>query len=151
MLQESLKENLWDVVMVGFNLLNPSARKTVWPLTQKQGVGVLDMFAVRRALSRPERLKEICAELVQKGAIAKNLLDGKEPMEFLLQDSDASLAEVAYRFCRHERGVDVVLTGTGDPAHLKENVSAILKPPLPQATLDKLEKLFGGLDYLTGN
>jgi len=44
-----------------------------------------------------------------------------------------------------------VLTGTGDPAHLKENVSAILKPPLPQATLDKLEKLFGGLDYLTGN
>jgi L-galactose dehydrogenase len=152
MLQESLKENLWDVVMVGFNLLNPSARKTVWPLTQKQGVGVLDMFAVRRALSRPERIKEICAELAQKGAIAKNLLDTNEPMGFLLQESDAtSLPEAAYRFCRHERGVDVVLTGTGDPAHLKENVSAILKPPLPQATLDKLEKLFGGLDYLTGN
>jgi aryl-alcohol dehydrogenase-like predicted oxidoreductase len=103
-------------------------------------------------LSRPERIKEICAELAQKGAIAKNLLDTNEPMGFLLQESDAtSLPEAAYRFCRHERGVDVVLTGTGNPAHLKENVSAILKPPLPQATLDKLEKLFGGLDYLTGN
>ena len=64
MLQESLKENLWDVVMVGFSLLNPSARKTLWPLTKQYGVGVLDMFAVRRALSQPERLKEVCAELV---------------------------------------------------------------------------------------
>jgi hypothetical protein len=30
-------------------------------------------------------------------------------------------------------------------------VSAILKPPLPKPALDKLDKLFGRLDYLTGN
>src|SRR4026208_310558 len=47
MLQESLKEKLWDVVMVGFSLLNPSARKNLWPLTKTNGTGVLDMFAVR--------------------------------------------------------------------------------------------------------
>ena len=35
MLQESLPEDLWDVVMVGFSLLNPSARMTVLPLTQE--------------------------------------------------------------------------------------------------------------------
>jgi hypothetical protein len=34
---------------------------------------------------------------------------------------------------------------------LKENVAAILKPALPRTALDRLEKLFGGLDYLTGN
>jgi aryl-alcohol dehydrogenase-like predicted oxidoreductase len=152
MLADSLKKNLWDVVMVGFNLLNPSARQTIFPLTQKAGVGVLDMFAVRRALSQPKRLSEICAELVAKGALAKDSIDVNDPLGFLLKETDAAtLPEAAYRFCRHERGVDVVLTGTGNPEHLKENVNAILKPPLPRAALDRLEKLFGGLDFLTGS
>jgi aryl-alcohol dehydrogenase-like predicted oxidoreductase len=151
-LQESLKENLWDVVMVGFSILNPSARKSVLPLCQKGGVGVLDMFAVRRALSQPARLKELCAELVAKGAIRKDAIYSSDPLGFVLQMSDAkSLPEAAYRFCRYESGVDVVLTGTGNPEHLKENVTAILKPPLPRAVLQKLGDLFGGLDSLTGN
>ena len=70
MLQQSLNEDLWDVVMVGFNLLNPSARRTVFSTTQDKRVGVLNMFAVRRALSQPDRLKAIVADLIQKGAIS---------------------------------------------------------------------------------
>ena len=151
-LRESLQENLWDVVMAGFSLLNPSARKTVLSLTREAGVGMLNMFAVRRALSQPERLKEVCADLVAKGAIKKETVDLNDPLGFLLKETDAAtLPEAAYRFCRHEPGVEVVLTGTGNPDHLKENVAAILKPALPKSVLDKLEKLFGGLDYLTGN
>ena len=151
MLANSLEKNLWDVVMVGFSLLNPSARKTIFPLAMQRGVGVLDMFAVRRALSQPKRLKEMCAELVEKGAIKKDALDLNDPLGFLLKETDAAtLPEAAYRFCRHERGVDVVLTGTGNPDHLRENVSSILKPPLPKAALQKLESLFGGMDSLTG-
>src|SRR6266496_2360566 len=40
MLQQSLNEDLWDVVMVGFNLLNPSARRTVFSTTRDKRVGV---------------------------------------------------------------------------------------------------------------
>src|SRR5215475_1018624 len=152
MLQEGLKDQLWDVAMVGFNLLNPSARNSIFPLTKANGVGVLDMFAVRRALSQPARVKELCAELVKKGAIAKDGLDLNDPLRFLLRETDAAtLPEAAYRFCRHERGVDVVLTGTGNFEHLKANIAAILKPPLPNAALERLERLFGGLDFLTGS
>src|SRR5262245_5640842 len=151
-LQESLKEKLWDIIMVGFSLLNPSARRTVLPLTREAGVGTLNMFAVRRALSQPKRLKEVCAELVAKGVLKKEAVDLSDPLGFLLKETDAAtLPEAAYRFCRHEPGVEVVLTGTGNPDHLKENVAAILRPALPRAALDKLEKLFGSLDYLTGN
>jgi aryl-alcohol dehydrogenase-like predicted oxidoreductase len=151
-LQQGLKEDLWDVVMVGFSLLNPSARKSVFPLTSGKGVGVLNMFAVRRALSQPERLKEMCVELTAKGAIAQGALHAKDPLGFLLGESGAaSLPEAAYRFCRHEPGVDVVLSGTGNPEHLRENVAAILKPALPDPALVKLEALFGDLDCLTGN
>jgi len=151
-LQEGLKQDLWDVVMVGFSLLNPSARKTVFPLATSKSVGVLNMFAVRRALSQPERLKEICAELIEKRMIGRDVLDTKDPLGFLLRETDAkTIPEAAYRFCRHEPGVHVVLFGTGNPAHLKENVESILKPALPVPALKKLEKIFGGLDHLTGN
>jgi L-galactose dehydrogenase len=152
MLQESLPDDLWDVVMVGFSLLNPSARMTVLPLTQKHGAGVLDMFAVRRALSQPQHLRALCRDLVDQGALKGEAVDLNDPLGFLTKETDAaSLPEAAYRFCRHEQGVDIVLTGTGNPTHLNENVSAILKPPLPKPALDKLDKLFGSLDYLTGN
>jgi aryl-alcohol dehydrogenase-like predicted oxidoreductase len=152
MLQNSLKEDLWDVVMVGFNLLNPSARKTVFPLALKRHVGTLNMFAVRRALSQPKRLKELVDTLIAKGEIQRTVVNANDPLDFVLRDSDAAtLPEAAYRFCRHEPGVDLVLTGTGNPAHLQENIAAISKPALPRSVIDKLKKLFGNLDYLTGN
>jgi aryl-alcohol dehydrogenase-like predicted oxidoreductase len=152
MLQDSLKEDLWDVVMAGFNLLNPSARITVFPATKRRRVGMLNMFAVRRALSQPRRLKEMVAELVENGELPRGALNPDDPLDFVLAGSDAAtLPEAAYRFCRHEPGVDVVLTGTGNPAHLQENIAAILKPPLPRPVLEKLDALFGKLDHLTGN
>ena len=152
LLRESLKEDLWDVVMVGFNLLNPSARKAVFPLTLKNRVGVLDMFAVRRALSQTDRLKAIVADLVQQGAIPRGSVNADDPLDFVRKDGGAaSLAEAAYRFCRHEQAVDVVLTGTGNPEHLKANIESTLKPPLPKTVLLRLDALFGKLDFLTGN
>ena len=152
MLQESLQEDLWDVVMVGFNLLNPSARRMVFPMTQRKRVGVLNMFAVRRALSQPDRLKAVVADLIRKRAIPRDALNASDPFDFILAEGYAkTLPEVAYRFCRHERGVEVVLTGTGNPTHLQANVEAILKPALPEPALQKLEALFGTLDSLTGN
>ena len=57
------------------------------------------------------------------------------------------MIEAAYRFARHEPGVDVVLFGTGDAAHLRTNVASLLKPPLPEADRAKLVALFG---HLTG-
>ena len=152
MLRHGLRDELWDVVMVGFNLLHPSARRSVFPQTTQKRVGVLNMFAVRRALSQPDRLRSILQDLIGKGALADSLLNLEDPLDFVLRESDAaSLPEVAYRFCRHEHGVDVVLTGTGNAEHLKANVEAILKPPLPRPVLKKLEELFGDIDYLPAN
>ncbi len=152
MLQRSLKEDRWDVVMVGFSLLNPSARKTVLPLTRKNHVGVLNMFAVRRALSQPERLRELCGELMRKGWVAPAGFNPDDPLDFVLNGSGvSSLPEAAYRFCRHEPGIDVVLTGTGNPDHLNANIEAILKPRLPEAALGRLAELFGNVTHLTGN
>ena len=147
MLQRGLRDPWWDVVMVGFNLLNPSARRSVFPLTLEKGVGTLIMFAVRRALSRPESLAKLLREMEQRG-----LMEPGADLGFLTEDGCAeTLTEAAYRFCVHEPGADVVLTGTGDERHLEANIAAALKPPLPAEALERLEALFGHVDSVTGN
>jgi len=152
MAERAVRDNVWDVVMVGFNLLNPCARRNIFPLTTANGVGVLVSYALRRALSQPERVQKLCADLVSKGAIPAGALNLAEPLDFVTQDGAAVFVQdAAYRFCRHEPGVDVVLTGTGNPQHLKANVESLCRPPLPAAVQQRLKDLFGSIDGLTGN
>ena len=58
--------------------------------------------------------------------------------------------EAAYRFCRHTPGIGVVLTGTGEKAHLMDNLRSLEEPKLPQNVLDRLAALFGGVDCVSG-
>jgi L-galactose dehydrogenase len=152
MLRQALEAECWDVVMVGFNLLNPSARSRVLTKTQEQNIGVLDMFAVRRALSQPAHLKALITDLQQRGQVAPGACDTDGPLGFLIQGGKAAtIPEAAYRYCRHEPGIHVVLTGTGNVEHLKENVAALLKPPLAQSDLQRLAAIFGTVDSVSGN
>jgi len=152
MLQRAVHEDYFDVVMVGFNLLNPSARERVFPHTFRHDVGTLIMFAVRRALSQPEALSELVAGLVERGEVDARELNAEDPLHFLRERSDVSnVVEAAYRFCRHEPGAHVILTGTGSPDHLTENVAAIQAPPLPEEVQATLRQLFGGVDSVSGN
>jgi len=151
-LRQALEDDEWDVIMIGFNLLNPCARKLVFRATQKQGVGVINMYAVRRGLSQPGLLKKICADLIKKGVVAARSLSSDDPLDFVVKEGGAtSIPEAAYRFCRYEPGVHVVLTGTGNPDHLKANVEAITRPPLTGPVLRRLAEVFGNVDWVSGN
>ena len=149
MFRQCLADDLFDVVMVGFSVLNPSARQRVFPQTRERAVGTLIMFAVREALSRPDELKKVVGELIARGEIDADEVDANDPLGFL--GDGKAVVEAAYRFCRHEPGAHVILTGTGDPAHLEANVAAILAPPLPPETLAQLEAIFGKVDSVSGN
>ncbi len=152
MLARALPDDHFDVVMVGFNLLNSSARERVFPLTRRFDVGTLIMFAVRRALSRPQALTEVVGQLIDQGKVDVRLVDRADPLGFLANWPDvASVVEAAYRFCRHEPGAQVILTGTGDIGHLEQNIAAILAPPLPAEVLERLTAMFGAVDSVSGN
>lgn len=150
MLSAAIPTGVWDVVMVGFNLLNPSARRNVLRLTQAHNVGVQNMFAVRRALSSPDGLGEALEAIEKAGQFDRSKLDADDPLGFL-RDGTEGIVDAAYRFCRHEPGIDVVLTGTGKIEHLSENVASINRGPLPAKMLAKLEDLFGQVDSVSGN
>jgi aryl-alcohol dehydrogenase-like predicted oxidoreductase len=86
------------------------------------------MFAVRDALSRPEKLREPIEELVREGLIDPELLNLQNPLDFVAEAAE-SLPDAAYRFCRAEPGIHVVLSGTGNMGHLEQNIASIPRPP----------------------
>lgn len=140
------KDSVWEVYMVGFHMMHQGARKNVFPVTQKKGIGTLLMFAVRSIFADPPRIAREMKELAAKGLVEKSLGETDDPLGFLMSEGGASnIVEAAYRFVRHEPGVDIVLFGTGDAGHLRANVASLLKPPLPAAVRDKLTRLFGHL------
>ncbi len=146
MLQRAVDDEMWDVVMVAFHMMHQNARTEVFPRTMANRVGTLLMFAVRNIFSRPERLATALRELTAGGQLPRWLADAPNPLGFLLHEGGASsVTDAAYRFVRHEPGVDVVLFGTGDPAHLRSNIASLLAPPLPLADRQTLSKLFGRL------
>ena len=147
MLSQAVRDDLWEVVMVGFSLLNPSARDRVLPTTRERGIGTLGMFAVRRALSSPEALQGLVAKMIDEGTIGGEGIDRDDPLGFLGPD----LQDAAYRFCLHEPGLDVILSGTGNPGHLRQNVRSLSGPPLPQEVKTRLKAIFGAVDSVTGN
>ncbi len=151
MLQKALKDDYWDVMMVGFNILNQSARERVFPETMKKNIGTLIMFPVRLALSRPERLKQIIDELIEKGELDSSDIDMKNPLDFLNHEGGAvNSVDAAYRFCNYEPGADVILSGTGDIDHLKANIESFSRPPLPDEDVLKLKKIFQNVDSVSG-
>ena len=152
MLREAIPVGCFDVAMVGFNFLNSGARKQVFPDCLRHDVGTQVMHAVRRALSNPAVLMKNIEWLISKGEIEKVAVNRDEPLKFLTEHSGVkSVIEAAYRYCRYEPGVSLVLTGTGSPDHLSSNVAALTGPPLPDELIAGLDSIFGKVRSVSGD
>ena len=146
MLYRAARDPQWDTAMIAFHMMHQVSRERVFPATQANGVGTLLMFAVRSIFARPAHLAGTMRALAAAGQVPASLADSDDPLGFLVHDGGAtSVTDAAYRYVRHEPGVDVVLFGTGDQAHLRSNIASILAPPLPEADRAKLAALFGHL------
>jgi aryl-alcohol dehydrogenase-like predicted oxidoreductase len=146
MLERAVDEPLFEVVMLAFHMMNQNARRPVLEKARANKVGTLCMFAVRNIFSRPGLLEETIAVLAAEGKVPQELAKVKNPLGFLVHAAGAeSVVDAAYRFARHEPGIDVVLFGTGSIDHLRSNIASILRPPLPAADVQRLRDLFGHL------
>ena len=146
MLQRAVQDGCWEVIMLAYNMMNQGARRDLFPHTQNKRIGTLLMFVVRNIFSQPGLLAKTMQELAAAGKVPQDLAALDQPLGFLVHAGGAdSLTDAAYRFVRHEPGVDVVLFGTSKSAHLRANIASILKPPLPQADVQRLYALFAQL------
>jgi aryl-alcohol dehydrogenase-like predicted oxidoreductase len=152
MLTLAVRDDCWDVMMVGFNVLNQSARERVLSVTREKNIGVLDMFAVRRALSNAEALRALMNDLAARRLVDRSDFDADDPLGFLRQNGVAeTIPDAGYRFCRDEPGVHVVLSGTGSAEHLEANARSLSRPPLPEPATSRLHRLFARVDSVSGN
>src|SRR3954452_24559745 len=103
MLRAAVEEACVDTMMVGFNVRNASAADFVIPRANAARMGVIGMFAVRGLLGQADEMTRIAQEA-----------------------GIGSLSELAYRYVRHQAGMHVVLTGTGNHHHLSQNIAAAL-------------------------
>lgn len=144
MLQLAVADDVWDVFMVGFNVLNQSARKTVLLPSIEKNIGILIMFAVRRSLSRPEKYQETIKQLIEQGEVN---VDGADPYkifdDLIAQEHGESMTDIAYRFCREEAGTHVILSGTSNPAHLDANIETFNRPILSADVIEQFKSMFG--------
>jgi L-galactose dehydrogenase len=146
MLTRAIEDAPWEVIMLAYSLMNQGARRKVFPVTQRRGIGTLLMFVVRNIFSNAAYRRDVIARLVEKGQLDRSILSEGDPLAFLTADgAAASIPDAAYRYARHEQGVDVVLFGTGNKDHVRANVESILRPALPAPVIARLHASFGHL------
>ena len=148
MLARATAEAPWEVVMLAYSLVNQGARRNIFPVTKRRGVGTLLMFVVRNIFSNDAYRRAVFAKLVEDGRLDASVVADGDPLDFLVSEGGAaSITDAAYRYARHEDGADVILFGTGNQAHVKANIESILRPPLPAPVVERLHATFG---HLTG-
>jgi len=156
MLDTALDDDIFDVIMVGYNLLNPSAAKNILPKALAQNVGVQCMHAVRESLSSPPQLKIDIQRILDKNQGGLGLEASENALDFLMQPGPDgtkaanSVMDAAYRYCAHKAGINIVLTGTSSEAHLADNLRSINSKALPDYIMEKLELLFGDVNCVSG-
>ena len=152
MLRRALADDCWDVMMVGFNMVNQSARDLVFAAAQEKDIGILGMFAVRRALTSSESFGRTMLELQSLGELSCDL-DIEHTIARLTGRGQhcKPLADIAYRYCRDEPAIHSVLMGTGEISHLEQNFKTFGEPPLADDTRRFIADTFGHISNFSGN
>ena len=153
MLKRAVNGGPFEVISTAYNMMNQISDREVLPACRERGIGTMIMFAVRAVFSVPGRLQEDVKKRVSAGELPEWMAKKDNPLDFLLHPDGAdSIIDAAYRYVRHQSFTDVILFGTGRPDHMTANIKSILKPPLPENDVARMNTLFSellgfGADY----
>ncbi len=151
MLELALADDLWDTIMVKYGILNVSAEWKVLPLAKKRNVGVMNMSPVRVKMTRPYELRKVIRRWKDAGLLAEEAVWDDGPLDFLVRGAVSTVVAAGYKFGAAHDAIATVLFGTGNVAHLEDNIAAILGPPLPDEDSDRIRELFGHLAESEGD
>lgn len=138
-----IPQGLFDVVMVGYNVMSPAPAQHVLPLAQEHDIGVVVMCAVRGVLLNSQRIREVVAEWKDEGLLPRDAVPDDEPLGWLTGAWADNVPAAAYKFAADHPAVGTVLTGTGRIAHLNANAEAILGAKLPPKLVERAIATFG--------
>jgi L-galactose dehydrogenase len=151
MLEVALADDCWDTIMVKYGIMNLSAEWKILPLAAARNVGVMNMSPVRVKLSRPGELEKVIGRWKAAGLIPPDSLPDQAPLDFLVHGAVESVVAAGYKFGVGHEAISTVLIGTGNVAHLEQNIATILGPPVPAEDSTRIRALFGHLAESEGD
>ena len=133
--------DIWDTIMLKYGILNQYAAKNVLPLAQKHGIAILNMAPVRFTLTRRHEYEQLLDTWREQGEIDVDHPKIKDGLDWLLSDDVPSVIAAGYKFAADHPAISTVITGTSNPKHLEDNVSAFENPALPAEHTQALKQL----------
>jgi aryl-alcohol dehydrogenase-like predicted oxidoreductase len=143
MAKRAMSDGIYDVLMVGLNLMSPDAMRSVLPLAGQHNIGVVVMCAVRTVLVDPVQWRQYLATWEREGLLQRGLVDHDAPFDWLLDEQTPTVSAAAYKFAAAHPAAGSTLTGTANLNHFDENLQAILGPPLPTHRTERVMDIFG--------
>ena len=160
-LQQIIDAEVIDSAQVSHNMLNASAAVALPPNypaqdygrlfdhTMKAGVGVVGIrvLAAGALSGTAERHPIASAPPEPIGSAHSYEMDlerARRLMPLVTEGFASSLAEAATRFAITHKAMGTILVGMATIEQFQESLSAVLKGPLPQAALDRLNELTAG-------
>jgi len=161
MLKRALQDDLFDTVMVAYNLPNSRAEDEVFPLALTNDVGVIGMAPARHLVTRNMRGRLELFSRALAGFVTSP--PGPDKLKLRLHGALSTLRRprvrqaipitracgleplvlpaAAYTFAASNPSIATVLTGTIDLAHLQQNLTATLAPALTTEEVGQLRLL----------
>lgn len=121
-LEWAIRSGAFGSVQFSVNLVDQAALEKALPLARERGLGVVAKRGLADAVWRREHS-------ASEDPALTTYRERWNALGFELGESPAE--EVALRFAAHVPGVHTVLVGSGNVEHLRENVAAISRGPLP--------------------
>ncbi len=149
MLQWTLPQRFFDVVMVAYNVLFQTADKGVLELARQADAGVLVMMPLNQATAGSGLVSKEAADENVKRLVNEKLLPDEPPynapgaLDILNQGTKLNVPQAALRWVLDRKEISCALVGTTNPAHLDEALAAMDAPPLAQPVHDELRYRFG--------
>ncbi len=160
-LHQIIDAELFDSAQVSYNMLNPSAATALPPNypaqdygrlfdhTQKAGVGVVGIrvLAAGALSGTAERHPTASAPPEPIGSAHSYEMDlerARRLMPLVTEGFAASLAEAAIRFAITHQAMGTILVGMATIEEFEGSLAAVVKGPLPQSALDRLNELTAG-------
>ena len=143
MAQTACADGTYDVLMVGLNVMSPDAVTSVLPRAAETNTGIVVMCAVRSVLVTPSAVETYVRAWEAEGRLAPGLVPPEAALDWLVDDNSPTVSAAAYKFAAAHPAVGSVLTGTASIEHFDANLAAVLGPPLPAATYQRVLDVFG--------
>ena len=156
MLRLAMQDDCWDVMMIGYNVINHTSGSELLEQARRAGVSTVGMFAVRRALRSYDSFEEYLLTMSAMGRVPRSSDECRSFVSFLKEsEQGVTLPSLAYRFCLQESGLDIILMGTGSRDHLIENITSSMDgeetfTPLDPVVTSTIREFFSGVSGLSG-